>query len=416
MPACRVLIPVLLLAAAAPAAAQRAGDPVSITAARVLDGRGGTLRRATVVVDRGRILRLEDRPDPAATWSFPEGTVLPGLVDGHVHLTSYLNGQGRLHHPGDGESPAQAALGAAAAAWSTLVAGFTTVQSIGDPLDRDLRARIEAGDLPGPRVLTSLAPVADSSLTPAALRAEVARRAAAGADAVKLFASRSIRDGGGATLSQDQLDAACGEARRLGLRSVVHAHSEEAIRRAALAGCHTVEHGLFATPEVLRLLAERGVFFSPQCALVFRNYLDHRARFRGIGNFTDEGFAAMERAVPLAVAVTRAALATPGLRLVYGTDALAGAHGRNADDLVCRVRQAGQRAADAIVTATSGTAAALGLADRVGALAPGLQADLIVVAGNPLDDITALQRVVLVMRGGRVVHHDPTLAARAGLR
>jgi imidazolonepropionase-like amidohydrolase len=173
---------------------------------------------------------------------------------------------------------------------------------------------------------------------------------------------------------------------------------------------------MFATPEVLRLLAERNVYFSPQCSLIFRNYLDHRAWFRGIGNFTDEGFAAMEQAIPGALAVLREAIATPGLRVVFGTDAVAGAHGRNADDLVCRVRQAGQRARDAIVSATSLAAESLGRGDQIGTIAPAFRADLIVVAGNPLEDITALQRVVLVVKDGRVVLHNPTLNQSSPIR
>lgn len=404
------------LVAALPLAAQRPGEPITIVAARVLDGRGATLKNATVVVDRDRILRVEHRRAEAPTYGFPDGTVLPGLIDLHVHLGGYITRRGRMHVPGDEETPAQAALSAAANAWATLAAGFTTVQSIGGAEDRDLRDWIARNALAGPRVVTSLEPITDATLLPDGLRAEVRGRIEAGANVVKLFASKSIRDGGGQTMSEEQLRAACDEARARGAYAVVHAHSAESIRAATLAGCHQIEHGVFATPEVLSLMAERGVYFGPQCALVFRNYLDHRAWFQGVGNYTDEGFAAMERAIPLAIAVIREAIATPGLKLVYGTDAVAGAHGRNVEDLICRVRQAGQRAADAIVSATSLNAAALGLADQVGSIAPGLKADLVVVAGNPLDDITALERVVLVMRNGRVVRYDPTFAGRPGLR
>jgi imidazolonepropionase-like amidohydrolase len=400
----------LFLGAAGPADAQRPAGPVLIVAARVLDGKGASLRNATVLVDGSRILRVEPRPVERPTYAFPEGTLLPGLIDLHVHATAYVNRRGRMHTADDGDTPAQAALSAAANASRMLTAGFTTVQSIGAPDDKDLRDWINDGDVPGPRLLTSLAPITDTALSPEAMRAEVRRRVEAGADVIKIFASKSIREGGGQTLSLEQLRAACDEAKARGVRTVIHAHSAASIRAAALAGCHHVEHGIFATPEVLTLMAERGTYFGPQCGLIFRNYLDHRAWFQGIGNFTDEGFAAMERAIPLAVGVIRAAIATPGLRMVYGTDAVAGAHGRNAEDLVCRVRQAGQRPMDAIVSATSLAAQALGLERQTGSLAAGLQADLIVVTGNPLDDITALERVVLVMRAGRVYRHDPTLS------
>ena len=204
-------------------------------------------------------------------------------------------------------------------------------------------------------------------------------------------------------MSDAQLGALCDEARSLGLRSVVHAHSAESMRATVLAGCDWVEHGAFATEEVLRLMADRGVYFDPQCSLVLRNYLDNRQWFEGVGNFTAEGFAAMERAVPLLLEATRKALATPNLRLVYGTDAVAGAHGKNADDLLCRVREAGQSPMDAIVTATSRNAEAMGLGDRVGAVAPGLEADLIAVEGNPALQIDAIRRVVFVMKRGRII-------------
>jgi imidazolonepropionase-like amidohydrolase len=139
------------------------------------------------------------------------------------------------------------------------------------------------------------------------------------------------------------------------------------MRAAAAAGCTQVEHGVFADAEALGELARHGTYFDPQVCLVFRNYLDHRPRFLGIGNYTEEGFAAMERALPLAAAAFRKALETPGLPIVFGTDAVAGAHGHNAEELVCRVRVGGQTPRDAIVSATSLAAKAMGLAADRGA-------------------------------------------------
>jgi imidazolonepropionase-like amidohydrolase len=408
------LVAILALGAAAPSGAARAQEPITVFAGRVLDGKGNQLKNATVVVDNGRIIRIDPFPADHPTFSFPKGTVLPGLIDAHVHLTAYVNRKGRMHTPDDGDTPAQAILSAAANAARTLLAGFTTVASIGADEDRDLRDWIEQGGVPGPRILTSLEPITDARLTPEQLKAEVRKRAQAGANLIKLFASKSIREGGTQTLSEEQLRAACDEARSLGLHTIVHAHSVESIRATAQAGCGQIEHGVFATPDVLKLMADKGTYFDPQCSLIFRNYLDHRQWFQGLGNFTDEGFAAMEKAIPLAVGVVRAAAATPNLKLVFGTDAVAGAAGLNADDLVCRVRQAGQKPMDAIVAATSSSAQALGLEKQVGSLAPGMQADLVAVNGNPLDDITQLQRIVLVMKGGQVYRYDPTLAnARA---
>ncbi|HKA57151.1 MAG TPA: amidohydrolase family protein, partial [Gemmatimonadales bacterium] len=113
-----------------------------------------------------------------------------------------------------------------------------------------------------------------------------------------------------------------------------------------------------------------------------------------------------ERMLPVAPQVIRTALATPGLKVVYGTDAVAGADGRNAEDLVCRVQQAGEAPMHAIVAATSLNAEALGLGGQIGAIAPGLEADVIAVDGDPLRDITALRRVSFVMKAGRIVRDD----------
>ena len=251
-------------------------------------------------------------------------------------------------------------------------------------------------------MLTSLQPISSPRLTPDSMRAIVRQRKAEGADLIKIFASQSIRDGGAPTLTQDQLDAICGEAKAQGLRTIVHAHSAESMKAATLAGCSQIEHGVFATDEVLRLMAERGTYFDPQCGLVFRNYLDNRAKYEGIGNYNEAGFSAMENSIPLAVPAFKRARAPPGLKIVWGTDAVAGAHGRNVEDLICRVQEGGQPPLEALTSATSLGAQALGLGNQIGAVASGLQADLIAVDGDPSKDITALRRVVFVMKGGKV--------------
>src|SRR2546425_9709839 len=186
-----------------------------------------------------------------------------------------------------------------------LVAGFTTIKSVGARSDADLRDWIATEGLPGPRILTSLEPLTDRSGGPDSLRALVQQRKAQGADVIKLFASASIREGGQQTMTDSQLVAACGEAKSLGLRTMVHAHSAAAVRAATMAGGTQVEHGIFVTQDVLSPMAARGTYFDPQCALVFRNYLDNRARYEGVGNYTDSGFAAMEPALPLAPAGIR---------------------------------------------------------------------------------------------------------------
>ena len=207
------------------------------------------------------------------------------------------------------------------------------------------------------------------------------------------------------TLSQEQLDAACGEARAQGLRSMVHAHAPEAMMRAARARCTVVEHGGLANAEALQLLADKGVWFDPNIGLVTQNYLENKAKFLGIGNYTDEGFASMEKALGLKDAMFAAALKTPSLKMVMGTDAVAGAHGQNMREILERVKS-GQAPAEAIKSLTSLGAESMNLQGEIGAIAPGLHADLVAVDGNPLTDITALQRVRFVMRGGKVYKNE----------
>jgi imidazolonepropionase-like amidohydrolase len=397
----------LALAAAASLGAQ--AGTVTIRADHVLDGRGGRRDVPVVIVVReGRIVSIEPERGSRAPVSYDLSgrTVLPGLIDAHAHVAWTFNAEGRLHTEKDGEPPEATALARAANLWTTLVAGFTTVQSPGSPEDRFLKDAVARRGLPGPRILTSLEPLDDARVPPDRLRELVRQRQAEGADLIKIFASKSIREGGAQTMSREQLDAACGEATRLGLRTLVHAHSPESMMAAALAGCTQVEHGIFATSEALAVLAERGTYFDPQCCLVFRNYLDNKPRFLGIGNYTEEGFAAMQRGLSLAPETFKRALATPGLKVVFGTDAVAGADGRNAEELVCRVRDGGQPPSDAIVSATSLAARAMGLEKEIGSLAPGLSADIVAVDGDPLRDVTALSRVVFVMKGGIVYRNS----------
>jgi imidazolonepropionase-like amidohydrolase len=307
----RLALPALLMLASCGAPPPRAATgghragavaetrSVRIHARRVLDGRGGTLGDVTLVIAGDRIVAIEPSSAPSAPpvdYDLSSLTVLPGLIDVHVHLDWHFNPAGRLHEPKDGETPEQTARAIAANARATLFSGFTTVQSPGDPGDAHLRASIARGETPGPRLLTSLAPLDEESGAPADLKRAVDQRKSEGADLIKIFASQSVRDGGGPTLSQEHLDAACGEAKAVGLRTLVHAHGAEAIRRATAAGCTQIEHGFFADAESLRGMAARGVYFDPQCGLVLQNYRENRTRYFGIDNFTEEGFAAMARA------------------------------------------------------------------------------------------------------------------------
>src|SRR5688572_30514663 len=382
-------------------------DAIAISARRVLDGAGGQIDNGVVVVEGNRITSVGALPANfrGRRVDLGDATLMPGLIDVHAHVVWYFNAQGRYHTSSDGETPVQGALAAAGNAYETLMSGVTTLQSPGSPEDKDLRDAINRGAVPGPRILTSLGSISGGS--PDSIRQRVRQFKERGADLIKIFASRSIRDGGGPTMTAEQLSAACGESHAQGLRAMVHAHAAEAMMLAVEAGCDQIEHGVFATPEVLSRMAVKGTYFSPQCGLVFRNYLENRAKYEGIGNYNAEGFASMERAVPLAVEAVRKAATTPGVKLVFGTDAVAGAHGRNVDDLICRVNEAGQKPIDAITSATSLAAQSMKLGESIGTLRPGMLADVIAVRGNPLTDFTAMRRVVFVMRDGRVYRNTP---------
>jgi imidazolonepropionase-like amidohydrolase len=397
----KVLVFASVIAATASLAAQN--PTIRIRAATILDGTGKVVRNATVVVQGSKITSIDTGNAGPASYNLGQLTVMPGMIDVHAHVGWHFDKDGRYAaKPG---SPASETLYGAENAYTTLSAGFTTIQSPGSPSDVDLREAIARGVLPGPRILTSIRQLNERSGTPAEIREKVRQLKADGADVVKIFASASIRDGGKQTMTDEQLQAVCGEANALGLRTMVHAHSPESIKASVNAGCQQIEHGVFANEEVLKLMADKGVYFDPNIGVVLQNYLTNKAKFLNIGNYTEEGFAYMEKGLGLNKEMIKKAVATPNLKLVLGTDAVAGAHGHNADEIVERVRQGNQKPMDAIVSATSLAAKSLRLDKTIGTLAPGFEADLIAVDGDPLSDITAVTRVVFVMKGGKIYKH-----------
>ncbi len=374
---------------------------IVLTADRVLDGRGGVLEGHGVVVRDGRIVAVAPAADlpTGERHDFPGGTILPGLIDTHVHLGWHFGEDGKLAR---GSAPETEAMHAVENGIRMLEAGFTTVQSLGAPVDGPVRDAVNRGVVPGPRIITTLGQLSTRTGGADELVAEVNRLADAGADAIKIFASESIRVGGGPTLSQEELDAACGAANGRGLRTLVHAHGPVSAARASRAGCTTIEHGALLDQETLDVLAANGTFYDPNIYLIFQNYFENKDRYLGIGNYTEEGFAAMESGMVRAMETFGMALATDGLKIVFGTDAVAGAHGQNAREAVARVEPGGQDPADVVVGLTSLAAESLGLGDEIGTVAEGYAADLVVVDGDPATDIRALHQVRLVMRGGRI--------------
>jgi imidazolonepropionase-like amidohydrolase len=374
---------------------------IVIAAGTVLDGKGRVLPDTRIVVEGSKIVAIDSRAAPI-DYDLRGLTVLPGWIDAHAHVTWSFDNDGK--NAGAGGTTQEAGYSSASNAWLTLMAGFTTIQSLGSPTDVPLRDAIAKGLLPGPRILTAVEPLfgqGEKTGSPDEIRAFVRKQKEAGADVIKIFASQSIRQGGGMTLSQDQLNAACDEAKKQGLRALVHAY-KGAVRAATLAGCTQIEHGTLATDDDLKLMAEKGTYLDPQAGLIIENYMKNKQKYLGTPGYTEEGFAAMEKVLSLNHELVQRAVKTPGLKIVFGTDAVAGSHGRNAEEFIDRVRDCGVDPMAAMVSANSLGAEALGMSGQIGTIAPGLEADIIALDGDPLKDITAVRRVVFVMKGGLV--------------
>ena len=381
--------------------------PVVILTSNALDGHGAVLEDARIGVAHGKITSLE-APEEGTVIDLRRYTVLPGWIDTHVHLGSHFNKAGRIAT--DEEPLLEASLGIAKAGWDTLMGGFTTVQTVGEMSEKPLRDAIREQGFPGPRVLTSLEWVAGTKETPdEELLAMVRERKEQGADLVKIFASASQRVGATPTLTEAQLKLLCEETHALGMRSMVHAYRSQ-VAAAARAGCMQIEHATYATAEELQVAVDHGAYISPQVGLVVQSYIANKDRYIGVGNYTEEGMATMERDMHYDFEVCSLAASLPGAKLVFSTDATAGAHGRNADEFIGRVEHCGQTPMEALVSAGRIAAEAMGMADEIGRLAPGYAADIIAIDGDPLADITAVRNVVFVMRGG-VVYKWPGAAA-----
>ncbi len=369
----RSAVAALALTGAAIAPATLAAQShIVIRAGRLLDGKGGVRDTVIVVVDSSRITRITNGNDTSTgpiTYDLARFTLMPGMIDTHVHIDSHFGADGRM--PDELESQLNRVVAAGQNAEATLRAGFTTVQSIGAPPDIELRYGIAHGDFLGPRVLTSVSQLTDTKMTPDEIRRWVRTMVSRGADVIKIFASKSIRDGGGQTLSDAQIRAACGEAKLAGKRTWVHAHSASAARAAVLAGCTTVAHGSQLTDREFTLMAQHGTYFEPNIGLVSQNYLENKQRYLGTGNYTEDGFTKTEEGIPLKLDMFKRAIRHKDLKILMGTDATAGAHGQNAREIIYRVQVGGQPAMDAIVAATSLNASALGLGDRIGSVRRG---------------------------------------------
>jgi imidazolonepropionase-like amidohydrolase len=376
--------------------------PITIHAGELIDGTGKVLRDTTITVLGSKITAVASGKPAAPDYEFAKLTVLPGLIDTHVHITTHFNDEDR--NDSSKETGEQKGLKAAENVWLTLMGGFTTVQSIGAPDDLPLRKAIQGGRLPGPRLLTSGQPLTDPKMSIEEIRAKVRERKAQGTDLIKMIVTRSIRDGGGATWSDAQIAAACDEARKVGLRTWVHAHADSAVRAAVDGHCWAVTHAQLASLETLAYAGQKGMYIEPTFGLVQPNYMRNKAKLLGTGNYSEDAFKYMEGNVQENRDKWRRFLTVKNVTYLSGGDTNAGAEGDNAREIIWRVQQ-GQAPMQAIMAATSVNAKAIELGDTIGTIKPGMEADIIAVDGDPLKDILSLWRVRFVMKGG-VVYKD----------
>jgi len=382
-----------------------------IEAGELLTGRGQELHDTRILVRGGKIVAVgPDLTAPGAVvYDLRHATVMPGLIDVHVHLLRHFGPNGKAEDPR--ETPTQFALGVVNNLWVTLMAGFTTVQSVGDPQDEVFRQYVEQGIVPGPRILTSYhdiygnPQVGDDDV----LRAKVDLLKYEHADLVKIFASDSIRDGGRPILTLHQLQVLCGEANRIGMRTLVHAYNGS-VHNAIVAGCTEVEHGTGGTQSDIDLMVKKGTFFDPQVGLVVQNYIRFQKKFSGSGDYDAAGFQRMRNAIKTEGLLFNAARKA-GVKLVMGTDAVAGGFGHQADEIIGRVNL-GQPVMDAIDDATSINAESLRLGKQIGSVAAGYDADIIAVNGDPLTEAARLRQVAFVMKGGTVYKNTVSAAGK----
>jgi imidazolonepropionase-like amidohydrolase len=420
----RLLLALLLtLFLAAPLSAQGypAGAPLLLRPARVFDGVDPRPHEGWQVLVRGERIEAAGpnlaAPAGARVIDLPGMTLMPGMIEGHGHLFLHPYNETSWDDQVLREPLALRTARAVAHARATLMAGFTTLRDLGTEgagyADVGLKAAIEQGIVPGPRLLIATrALVATGSYGPktndteapllgaeeadgANLVSAVRRQIGGGADVVKFYADYRWRPGEPSrpTFTMEEMRAGVEVAHAAGRQVAAHASTPEGIRRAILAGVDTIEHGNEGNAEIFRLMRERGVAYCPTLAAS-----DAIARYRGWSGGAPEPDPIREKRASFAAA--RAA----GVTLCMGGDVGVYAHGENAREMALMAAW-GMSPADVLIAATSGNARIFRLADRLGAVRPGLLADLVAVEGDPTRDIAAVRNVRLVIKGGAIVRN-----------
>jgi imidazolonepropionase-like amidohydrolase len=430
---------VVLLLAAAPLApealAQQAPAPkrVAVRAAQMIDPVSGTtVKNAVVLIEGDRVKAAgANLAVPAGTEVIDLGssTLLPGLIDMHTHVTSQPSGNYYVDR--FRRSPIDEAVLAHVYAKRTLDAGFTTIRNLGagEYIDIALRNAIDRGDIPGPRIVAATLPISatgghgdlngfspylrfegfsDIADGVDEIRKAVRTRVKYGADVIKLLATAGVlseeESVGAPQFSQEEMNVAVEEAAMWGRKVAAHAHGAEGIKRAIKAGVASVEHASFIDDEGIRLAKEHGTY------LVMDIYNDDYilAEYARLGY--PEKIVEKERTVGRTQRENFRKAVQAGVKMAFGTDAGVYPHGWNAKQFAKMVEW-GMTPMQAIQAATVNAADLLGQGDRVGSLQAGRYADLVAVKGDPLKNISELERVQFVMKGGVVVRRGDEKAA-----
>jgi imidazolonepropionase-like amidohydrolase len=400
---------------------------VAVHAGRLLDVKTGKmLADQTLVIEDGRIVSMAASaeakiPTDAVRIDLPNATVLPGLIDAHTHLTSEPRfGYDRLAI----SVPREALIGARNAR-VTLLAGFTTARNVGARgfTDVALRDAINAGDVPGPRLLVSGPPLSitgghcDNNMLPseyhatsdgaadgvAAVQHKVRENIKYGADLIKVCATGGVLSLGDnpqhSQYTVEEMKAIVADAHRLGRKVAAHAHGAEGIRWAAEAGVDSIEHGSYIDDAGIAAMKEHGTYLVP--TLYLGDWMMENAE----QTHMPPPLMAKAREVIPAARKNIAHAFTSGVKVAFGTDAAVYPHGLNGREFAVMVKL-GLTPLQAIQAATVNAADLLGWSGKVGSLEPGAWADVVAVDGDPVKDVTTLERVKFVMKGGEVVKNE----------